>query len=199
MHILQNAEGECLSLRVSLAVGLGGLFKRLSLQTGHLLKHWCGFAPMMHLGRKLLGGWVGGGRTKSGVWHKWSGGAGAKKSLPLRNFQRSSPGWKWSLRYKSFTPQLVATITLCQRNSQNQLLHVVSLDLPFYTQRPKTKQAVAWQRPGAAWHHSRSNALSSGCGQPQAQSEGEREEEEVAVAHGQCQASLLKQDLQVVG
>lgn len=42
------------------------------------------------------------------------------------------------------------------------------------------------------------HARSAGCGQPQAQT-GEREEEEEVAAHGQCQASLLQQDLPVVG
>lgn len=86
---------------------------------------------------------------------------------------------------------------LCQRNSQTQLLQVVSLDLPFYTQRPKTKQAVAWQKPGAAWHHSRSMLLALAVANPRHR-EKEKEEEEEA-AHRQCQASLLQQDLQVVG
>lgn len=63
-----------------------------------------------------------------------------------------------------FEVQIIHTPTcgynfLCQRNSQNQLLHVALLDLPFYTQYPKTKQAVAWQKLGAAWHCQRSMLL----------------------------------------
>lgn len=70
-----------------------------------------------------------------------------------------------------FEVQMVHTPTcgynlLCQRNSQNQLLHDVSLDLPFYTQQPKTKQAVAWQKPEAAWHHSTSVLLALAVANP---------------------------------
>lgn len=164
---MQKAEGECLSLWISLPEELGRPFqKALTLNT--LLAFWIvtclSTDGALDLCPRRKMQWDG--RTSSGVWHKWSTGVWTRKLLPLRNFQRSSPRWKWSLRYKWFTPPTCGYNQLCQRNSQNQLLHDVSLDLPFYTQQPKTKQAVAWQKPEAAWHHSTSMLLALAVANP---------------------------------
>lgn len=157
-YILQKAEGECLPLCVSLAAGLGGFFKTLSLWTGHLVKHWWGFTPTMRPGS--------GGENKE--WRReqvkcWGWG---QEIAPTKEFSKE---FTWVKMV--FEVQIVHTPTcgynhLCQRSSQNQLLHIVSLDLPFYTQQPKTKQAVAWQKPGAAWHHSRSMLLAPAVANP---------------------------------